>query len=192
MTWGNMFHSQVNYYGSVKYLRHQNYLGSVAGRRCSGCTMLEMTLVEGDSLDKSSGVDLEECVQLCNDRFGCSHFNYYYSKIPTDPWSRCVLVSSSKNNPVIRKNKNYVLSGDKCSGQSQVYDPPRVDPVTQQRGMSLIGADLKSFSNIVTLTDCISLCHLTKHCQGYEYVGDGDDQWNKNVCHLKYQAIILL
>ena len=140
---------------------------------------MEMTMVDGVNVDKRSGVSLDECVKMCEDKVGCSHYNFYYSKIPTDSWSRCVLVSSSAKD-VIMKNKNYVLSGAKCKDQSKRFDPPRVSSVTKERGMMMDGSDLKSYSNILTLDSCISLCHATRRCQGYEYLGeDSGDQWNK-------------
>ena len=37
-----------------------------------------MTIVDGETLDKRTGVSLDECFNLCNDRKVCTHFNYYY------------------------------------------------------------------------------------------------------------------
>ena len=37
-----------------------------------------MTIVDGETLDKRTGVSLDDCINLCNDRIGCTHFNYYY------------------------------------------------------------------------------------------------------------------
>ena len=37
-----------------------------------------MTMVEGGTLDKRSGLSLEDCVKLCHARVGCTHYNFYY------------------------------------------------------------------------------------------------------------------
>ena len=37
-----------------------------------------MTIVDGETMDKRTGVSLDDCFNLCNARTGCTHFNYYY------------------------------------------------------------------------------------------------------------------
>ena len=115
----------------------------------------------------------------------------FFSKIPTDSWSRCVLVSAHDKDEPQLKNKNYVLSGEKCKdGESFVgFDPPRLDRVSREPGTTVLGSDLVSYSNIQTLDTCIATCHQTRGCEAYEYIGeDSEDDWNKNICHLKYKV----
>ena len=113
------------------------------------------------------------------------------SKIPTDSWSRCVLITANKEPPTM-KDKNYVLSGEKCrnGGSFLGFDPPILNKVTRERGKEIIGSDLKSFSNIKSIKLCIDLCHKTRKCEGYEYLlGDGSEAaWRSNVCNLKFKV----
>ena len=39
-------------------------------------------MVLGDPLDKHSEVDLDTCQKLCNQKIGCTHFNFYYRQEP--------------------------------------------------------------------------------------------------------------
>ena len=163
--------------------------GSISGRRCSECVPLELSLVQGLTLDKRSGVSLESCQELCNTKPGCSHYNFYYSKIPADTWSRCVLLSP-RNSPE-RVNKNFVLSGERCrarQGQRE-EEPQRVERVTREVGMSVVGSDLKSYSNISSVDLCIDICHKTERCEAYQHVGgSGGSGWEGNICHVKYKV----
>ena len=89
------------------------------------------------------------------------------------------------------KNKNYVLSGEKCrkGGSFIGYEPPTLETVTREHQKQIIGSDLKSFSNIRSLELCVDLCHKTRKCQGYEYLSDDSvDEWQKNICNLKYKV----
>ena len=90
------------------------------------------------------------------------------------------------------KDKNYVLSGEKCrnGGSFLGFDPPILNKVTREHGKEIIGSDLKSFSNIKSIKLCIDLCHKTRKCEGYEYLlGDGSEAaWQSNVCNLKFKV----
>ena len=161
--------------------------GSMSGRRCSDCVPLEVSLVQGLTLDKKSGLTLHSCLALCSNKPGCSHYNFYYSKIPSDDWSRCVLVSATDRPEII--NKDFVLSGARCKTLSGQKESQIVDKVTREVGMSVIGSDLKSYSNITSLDICIDICHKTEGCQAYQYVGDqGTNDWAGNICHVKYKV----
>ena len=172
-----------------KFVRQE---GSISGRRCSPCVPLELSLVEGLTLAKESGVSLTRCQALCGRKAGCSHYNYYYSKIPADSWSRCVLVSAARsyNKPQI-VNKDFVLSGQRCkikAGQAD-FQPQQVEKVTREAGKSVVGSDLKSYSNISSVEICIDICHKTEGCEAYQYLGGaGTDDWKGNICHVKYKV----
>ena len=90
------------------------------------------------------------------------------------------------------KDKNYVLSGEKCRNGGSVlgFDPPILNKVTRESGKEILGSDLKSFSNIKSIKLCIDLCHKTRKCEGYEYLlADGSEAaWQSNVCNLKFKV----
>ena len=52
--------------------------GDFSGRRCKSCKLWEMSMVEGETLDKWSGVELQDCQNKCDQKIGCSHFNFYF------------------------------------------------------------------------------------------------------------------
>ena len=116
---------------------------------------------------------------------------FFCSKIATDSWSRCVLIKANdKEKPTI-KNKNYVLMGEKCKngGSFLGFKPPKMNQVTFESDHLVEGEDLKSYSNILSLNNCISLCQITQKCEAYEYLSENSsDDWNKNICHLKYRV----
>ena len=172
-----------------KFVRQE---GSISGRHCSPCVPLELSLVEGLTLGKESGLSVSGCLGLCERKAGCSHYNYYYSKIPADSWSRCVLVKAGRTSsrPQI-VNKDFVLSGPRCktkAGQAG-FEPQQVEKVTRSAGMSVVGSDLKSYSNITSVELCIDICHKTEGCEAYQYLGGtGTGDWKGNICHVKYKV----
>ena len=145
----------------------------------------------GQTLDKFSGVSLDNCTQMCYYKVGCTQFNFYFSKIPTDSWSRCVLVKSGNAKKPTMNNKNYVLSGDKCSMKQMTNElrPQQMNKLQIHNGTKVVSEDLKSFSDVDSLESCINLCHHTEKCEAFEYHGEGlQVQWNKNSCNLKYKV----
>ena len=159
--------------------------GTVSGRKCNSCQLMEWTKVDGVTFEKYDGVSLDTCIELCNQKKGCTHFNYYYSKIVKDPWARCILLS--QKGKTRKRNKQYVMSGRKCKNLEMLNDtPPLVEKVTKERNKSIIGKDLITVKNISSVERCIDVCHKTPYCAGYEYLGeDQEDIWKRNICNLK-------
>ena len=63
----------------------------------------------GPTLDKINDVTLEQCVHLCNSRPICSYFNFFYSKIELDIWSKCILIYSTRSDDIYLQNGDFVI-----------------------------------------------------------------------------------
>ena len=158
--------------------------GIISGRKCTNCELEEWTKVIGQTLDKINDVTLGHCVQLCNSKAACSYFNFFYSKILDDSWSKCILIYGGTD--VKKRNSQFVISGRNCKNRLQIENSkPNISRVSKEPDSAVNGEHLVTLKKIKSVDICIDACHKTKACVGYEYYSENfPDIWNKEICNL--------
>ena len=73
------------------------------------CNMQVLSQVVGPVLDTIHDVSLDDCVKLCGSKSACAFFNFFYSKISSDSWSKCTLIYTTRASDVTFVNADYVL-----------------------------------------------------------------------------------
>ena len=159
--------------------------GIISGRKCTTCQILEWTKVIGQTLDKINDVTLGQCVEFCNSKAACSYYNFFYSKIPDDLWSKCILIYGGTD--IKKRNSQYVISGQNCKNRLQIENSkPTIRRVSKERNSAVVGEHLVTLKKIKSVEACIDACHKTKECVGYEYYPETfPDIWNKEICNLQ-------
>ena len=99
--------------------------GFTSGRKCTTCDLRDWTKVflyslflfsrfshlkvVGPTLETITDVTLETCVNYCNSKSACSYFNFFYSKLSSDSWSKCILIYSRRDADISFVNGDFVI-----------------------------------------------------------------------------------
>ena len=103
----NKITAQCSFFSSFgRFIKDDN---TVSGRKCTNCQILEKTKLTGPVLETALDLSLDDCINLCNSRSICSYFTYYYSKLISDTWSKCVLLHNTKEEELSFTNGNFVI-----------------------------------------------------------------------------------
>ena len=65
--------------------------------------------VIGPTAETINDISLEACSRICNSKSACSYFNYFYSKILSDSWAKCILIYSKRGTDISFANGDFVI-----------------------------------------------------------------------------------